>query len=139
MRTHPIIFMLLVAVLSAGTGAAAGYAIAGDRQVSSIEPVVLPTYYLSSTSPPALRGYPSRQSQYDPPAYNSNPRYILRTDHGFITVFYIQNGQDQPLTIKERTNTPASSLSPEEKKRLSDGIYIYTEEQLVRLLQDYGS
>ena len=142
MRINPIMHMLLVAVLSAGTGAAGGYAIARGSQESSAESIGLPVYHLyhlGSASPPGLIEYPGCQSNYDPSVYSANPKYILRTDHGFVTVFYIQDGQDQPLTLKERTRTPVSALSPEERKRLSDGIYIYTEEQLVRLLQDYGS
>jgi len=135
--------MLLVAVLSAGTGAAAGYTVANGSQrpsqESSIGSVGPPVHYLSSTTPSALGGYPHRQNQYDPPDYNPSPRYILRTDQGFVTVFYVQNAQDQSITIKERTRTPTCALSPEERQRLSDGIYIYTEEQLIRLLQDYDS
>ena len=139
MRIHPIIYTLLVAVLSAMSGVAAGYNIASGNKETSLEPSRLPFHYIDSYPSHTLEIYPDHQSQYDITIDSPNPRYILRTDHGFVTVFYIHNGQDQPLSIKERTRTPASALSPEERKRLSDGIYIYTEEQLLRLLQDYGS
>jgi len=147
--------MLLIAVLSAVTGAAAGYTIAGGGPESSIkssqessiessgrpliESIELPVHYLGSASPSALSVHPNRQNHHAPSVYSPNPRYVLRTDRGFVTVFYIQNEQDQPFTLKERTRTPTSALSPEEQKRLSDGIYIYTDEQLIRILQDYDS
>jgi len=139
MRIHPIIPVLLVAVLSAGTGAAAGYSIGRSNPQPFAETARLPIYHLAaaptSTTPPALSVHPA--DHYEPPV--SRPRYMLGTDHGFVTVFYIQNHQDQTLTLKERTRTPESALSPDERQLLSDGIYIYTEEQLIRVLQDYDS
>ena len=118
--------LALAAVISAFCGAAAGYAIGrGTHELP--EEVTLPIY-LAATSPSALQ--PPQQEM--PPI----PRYVLSTDHGFVAVF---NVSTQGLTLKERTRTPESALSPDERKRLSDGIHLYTEEQMLRALQDYGS
>ena len=129
MHRHQIIPFVLVAMLSAGGGAAVGYA-AGS--VGS-EPVAgaagLPMHYQYLTSPPALQEV-SPEVKID----SDGPMYMLGTDHGFVAVFY---AEDQSL--KERTRTPEAALSVEERERLASGIYIYTEEQLFRALQDYGS
>ncbi|MCL2399074.1 MAG: hypothetical protein FWC91_04915 [Defluviitaleaceae bacterium] len=65
-------------------------------------------------------------------------KYILGTDYGFVSVFY-NTASDQNLALKERTSTPTDTLPMDERRRLSKGIPVYSEEQLVKLLQDYGS
>ena len=135
MRRYQIIPLILVGVISAGSGAAAGYAFGSDNafgltnQKPIAEAAGLPVHHLAATSPSALQ---REMLEPDIPG----PLYLLGTDHGFVAIFYINN--DSPI-LKERTQTPESILSPEEQKRLANGIYIYTEEQLVRALQDYGS
>jgi len=128
----------MVAILSAGGGVAAGYGFGRGTQTMSAEAAEqsvellghLPGRWLdrqpASTSPPALQP-PPIEEEYQ-------PRYVLGTDHGFVAVFYAIDD-----TLKERTRMPESALSMEERKRLAQGIYIYTEEALVRALQDYGS
>jgi len=131
--------MLLIAILSAGTGAAAGYTISRSSHQSPAETIGLPIYHLAAAAPTSTTPAALEASQPDPaPLATSSPRYMLGTDHGFVTVFYIQNDH-QELTLKERTRTPESALSPDERERLQSGIYIYTEEQLMRVLQDYDS
>ena len=139
MRIHPIVTMVLIVALSSGTGVAAGYGLGRNSQGLLTEAAGIPAHYLAATSPPALSTSPPDQNQYEPSVANPQPRYVLGTDHGFVAVFYIQNDLNQTLALKERTLTPETALSIDERKRLTDGIYIYTEEQLVRLLQDYGS
>ena len=140
MRKYQIIPLILVGVLAAGGGGVAGYTIGSGTAAPLEEALILSNYRLAaagySTSPSALQiGQPQVSENslelYD---YNSLPRYKLGTDHGFVAVFYAESH-----ALKERTKTPASALSPEEHERLTNGIYIYTEEQLVRALQDYGS
>ena len=135
MRRYQIIPLVLVGILSAGGGVVAGYAIGDNSPSLPVEANQMPVHYLASTSPPALREDWSPVQDLSE-QYNSQPRYVLGTDHGFVAVFY---AMDENQALKERTSTPESSLSPEERERLAGGIYIYTEEQLISALQDYGS
>ena len=134
MRRYQIIPMVLAAVFSAGGGGVIGYAIGTGQEVSA-ESADMPAHYLASTSPPALSP-PIIVPFDDEDDRLGRPRYRIGTDHGFVAVFYVA---DDYLALKERTRTPESALSSEERERLADGVYIYTEEQLVRALQDYGS
>jgi hypothetical protein len=56
---------------------------------------------------------------------------------GYVAVFY-DNDTDQP-ELRELTETPASSLPEQERKKLEKGISVYGEDELVRILQDYNS
>jgi len=131
MQKKSIICLALVAIFSAGGGVAAGYAIGSGSYEIVQKDAELPIQHLAATSPPALR------REYFPEAEPAKPRYLLGTDHGFVAVFSISDSNTQILI--ERTNTPEIALSPEERERLESGIFIYTEEQLVKALQDYGS
>jgi hypothetical protein len=64
-------------------------------------------------------------------------RYVLSIFDGYVTVFFAaENGKQE---IMQKTSTPVSVLSEEEQHRLADGIKIVNDEQLARILQDYGS
>ena len=139
MRRYQIIPLIVVGVLAAGTGGVVGYAVGSVNTAALDEALIASDHQLAAagrtTSPPALRGERSQMpDNISAPSEDFLPRYMLGTDHGFIAVFYADD-----RALKERTMTPASALSPEERERLVSGIYIYTEEQLVRALQDYGS
>ena len=135
MRRYQIIPLILVGVLSAGGASVIGYAFGRSGQDSLAETNRLaeePIRYLAaagsgySSSPSALRDsrLPSEPA----------PKYILGTDHGFVAVFHAADGG-----LKELTRTPEAALSPEERELLTNGVFLYTEEQLIRALQDYGS
>jgi len=62
--------------------------------------------------------------------------YILTSQDGYIIVRYAEGNGAGIRTI---TNTPVTSLAWEEQERLAAGIRIYTEEALIRILEDYGS
>ena len=130
MRRHQIIPFILTAIISALGGAGIGYTIGMNQQSFISETASIPAQYLAATSPQALQW----EAAYTAPEGFESPRYMLGTDHGFVAVFC---ASDQSL--KERTRTPESALTQEERERLADGIYIYTEEQLLRALEDYGS
>jgi hypothetical protein len=66
---------------------------------------------------------------------DSPPRYELSVLNGYITVFYAGDRSN----VKQVTGTPVVSLSREEQERLTIGIDIDDDEQLVKLLQDYDS
>ena len=67
----------------------------------------------------------------------SSQRYIIGEYQGLLAVFYAeeQNG----LILRELTDIPVSSLSPDEQARLREGIYILGEDNLMKALSDYGS
>ena len=139
MPKKSIICLALVAIFSAGSGVAAGYAIGISNQEQEVvrQDARLPTQQLAATSPPALWREYFPKAEPVKEAESAKPRYLLGTDHGFVAVFSISDSNTQVLI--ERTSTPEIALSPEERKRLENGIFIYTEEQLVKALQDYGS
>ena len=63
--------------------------------------------------------------------------YIVSVQDGFVSVFY-----QQPINgsiLKEITNTPVSTLHEDEQRRLLRGVPVSGEDELIRILQDYGS
>jgi len=64
-------------------------------------------------------------------------RYVVTSQDGYIVVHYAnsKNGEQ----IHRVTSTSVSSLPLEEQERLAEGIYIYNEDALFRILEDYGS
>lgn len=67
----------------------------------------------------------------------SSQHYILGEYEGYIAVFYQKeiNG----VNLKEITDTPVNSLSEEEQARLREGIRIEGNDELMKVLEDYGS
>ena len=63
-------------------------------------------------------------------------RYVVTVVDGYIAVFYADHAGGK---MKELTTTPAAGLPYTDRARLLEGIYIYSEEALARILQDYGS
>ncbi|MCL2500202.1 MAG: hypothetical protein FWE90_07680 [Defluviitaleaceae bacterium] len=63
-------------------------------------------------------------------------RYVVTVVDGYVTVFYADHAGGD---IKEATTTPVNVLPAADIERLQEGIRVYTEEALSRLLQDYGS
>jgi len=64
-------------------------------------------------------------------------RYVVTSQDGYIVVHYANSKSGEHIhTI---TGTSVSSLPPEEQERLAEGIYIYNEDALIRILEDYGS
>lgn len=74
-----------------------------------------------------------RKDVYD----ERNQRYIVGEKNGYITVFY-ENDKDGEI-VREITSILVSALPEEEQKRLADGITVIGDENLIKILQDYGS
>ncbi len=67
----------------------------------------------------------------------SDQHYIVSDLDGYVAVFY-----ETPINgtrLKEMTNTPIIALSQVEQNRLKEGIYISGKEELIKILEDYGS
>ena len=62
--------------------------------------------------------------------------YVVKILDGYITVYYSEHNGGG---IKVFTNIHAGALSREDQDSLIQGIRVYSEEELVRILQDYGS
>jgi len=125
MQIRPLI-PIATAIISAIAGLIIGYAVGNTQEVAASppEPNIYELSHISNTSPAAIV----------PAVDVVSPKYVLGESNGFVAVFYYNQ-----LDVKEMTRTPTSSLTDSEFKRLSEGVNIYTDEQLVRILQDYDS
>lgn len=64
-------------------------------------------------------------------------RYIIGEYNGYVAVFY-----EEPvdgISLRDLTDTPISSLTPEEQSKLKIGISVLGDEALIRALEDYES
>jgi hypothetical protein len=64
-------------------------------------------------------------------------RYIIGEKDGFVAVFF--DTAQKRGNVKEITKTPVSSFSPDEQIRLAEGIYVTGRNNLIRILEAYGS
>lgn len=67
----------------------------------------------------------------------SDEVYLLAIYDGYVTLFY--ENEDMKLELKEKTEIPLSVLPEREQKQLQTGIYVYGEEDLIKLLSDFIS
>jgi hypothetical protein len=81
-----------------------------------------------------VTGYFEAEGAEDAPEQSP---YVLGIFDGYVTVFSTENQGRQE--VMQKTATPVSALPDEEQRRLADGVKIADEEQLARILQDYGS
>jgi len=72
------------------------------------------------------------------PASAPAHKYVVTSHNGYIVVHYAAH-ESKSDPLRTATNISISSLAPEELERLAQGIHIYTEEALFRILEDYGS
>jgi len=76
----------------------------------------------------------------EPPAEPIEPPphlFVVTTVDGYIAVYHAAS--DGKGELIEITSTPTNALPLIEQSRLAQGIRIYTEEALIRILEDYGS
>lgn len=67
----------------------------------------------------------------------STERYTVGVLNGYVTVFYDEEVDGS--RVKEQTEIPVDALSEDEMSRLIAGIRVIGEEQLLKVLEDYGS
>ena len=135
-QARPLFPIGCVILLSACAGAVTGYAAGRQRAENhamvdeALSPVRLRGVPYAFTGQPAVgKGLPSEAPE--------EARYVVGMANGFVAVFYaVPKGGE---TLKELTATPTIALPLEEQRRLLEGIMVYTDEQLVKILQDYGS
>lgn len=68
---------------------------------------------------------------------DEDENYIVGVKDGFIAVFL--NNTIKEDNIKEITSTPINALLPDEQIRLQEGIVVKGKDNLVKILEDYGS
>ncbi len=66
----------------------------------------------------------------------SNQYYVIGEQEGYVAVFYEM--ETNGTCLKEITDTPLSALSEDEQKRLREGIHVFGEDALVRILEDFN-
>jgi len=82
-------------------------------------------------------GSKSELPQQDLQAQLPDHKYVVTARDGFIVVLYA--GHNKSGTVHTITNTPITALPQEEQERLANGINVYSEEALFRILEDFGS
>jgi len=65
--------------------------------------------------------------------------YVVTVQDDFIIVRHVEAVGKVCGPMYMTTNTPVSALPIEEQQRLADGIFIYDEDSLFRILEDFGS
>ena len=95
----------------------------------------LPVSYYDSFEPPAQQSAPP-YNHPGPDDDASTHLFVVTTLDGYLVVYH---ADEYGGGLKEMTNTHVGALAPEELERLTIGIRIYSDEELVRILQDYGS
>lgn len=61
--------------------------------------------------------------------------YILREENGYILVYSVNESEEENLYMT--TNIPVEYLPETDKHALSKGLYVYGEEELNEILQDF--
>ncbi|MCL1883663.1 MAG: BofC C-terminal domain-containing protein [Defluviitaleaceae bacterium] len=118
-------------VASALAGIALGYFVFGPIGVSARDGIAAAAYESDAGFIELAEAEPETVISDSEPAHN----FIVTSRDGYIAVYYA--GEETEL--RELTFTPVNALPPEEQERLAQGIHIYTEEALTRILEDYGS
>jgi hypothetical protein len=139
--------LIVTCTASALLGIALGYFVFGPIGVSARTGAANPPPETAEerkiekiTTEPLLAyvNYDTKSAQeFEPDREPTTPahRFIVTSKDGVIVVYHAGEKSE----IKEVTLTPVNALPPEEQERLAQGILIYTEEALIRILEDYGS
>ena len=132
------IIALAACLTSIMLGIVFGYFISGRNLVIALETMPELEYevILEATDTHAM---PDVIDDITIPVYAGTPpthRYVVTVVDGFVAVFYASHTGG---ALKEVTTAAAHALSAYELEQLEAGIFIYTEEALARILQDYGS
>jgi len=123
-----VVPFLCVAVLAASSGLAMGYHM--GRRVGEMESLAAGLYGPSHTVAQSALRVLAHPAYHDTAA---EPLYVLGTAGGQVAIFCAEGD------VKEVTGRAATALPAEEQARLQGGIPLFTEEELMRALQDYHS
>ena len=131
--------MVAIAICFSAIGFVVGYLIWGPigTVTATAGPAVKPqaNVYESNALPmAAIQEIPHTpiEAQAPLPPY----RYVVTTQDGYVVVLSTGKTGEDMHTV---TDIFVSALPPEEQARLAEGIFIYDEHALFRILEDYGS
>ena len=97
-----------------------------------------PEYTYASFNPEILPPYTEAEILPEPPLQPPGHKYVVTVQDGYIVVLYAVQG-NKAAEIKTATGISVAALPPEEQERLTQGINVYDEDTLFRILEDYGS
>jgi len=69
----------------------------------------------------------------------SGQNYILGVYNGFVAVYIDEGAESGKSALKEVTGRPVSALDANDVSKLEGGVRVTGDEELYKLLQDYGS
>jgi len=141
--------MLAVFTCTALFGIVAGYLVFGPLRTAATETTrayygyaqqdtpYQTLIYAETLYPPATVYAPPEATtmQATPPAY----RYLVTSRDGQIVVYYADTGGKAHTRVNMIVNTSVAALPQEEQALLLQGILVHTEDELFRILEDYGS
>ena len=146
MGKQDILLHLATCVLSVLLGIGLGYAFfASPEDMANIEPIAEHLETVHASVEPEL--LPQQQAEYEPamevfseltPPHIPH-MYIVTSKDGSVVVYYANPSGEPPDQIRTITNISVAALPLEEQARLTQGILVYTEDALFRILEDYGS
>jgi hypothetical protein len=123
------ILIITACVLSVLSGLAFGYLLFGGASVNA-------NIHTRADEVVPTSGTVNEVVTIDGFAEDVLPRYVVTAVNGYVAVFYADHAGGG---IMETTTIPLNVLPEYDILRLTQGIYIYTDEALARILQDYGS
>jgi len=65
--------------------------------------------------------------------------FLVSSRDGLIVVYYAPKDGESASHLRTITNISTAALPQEEQERLAEGIAVYSEDELLRLLEDYSS
>ena len=137
-------YVMGICFISAIVGMGLGYFIFGSMLGKNTE-VNAEEYtpfskYIPDEEPEIVLAYSDisiMPAEITPPAPEPSHLFVVTSRDGYITVYHA--AIDGTGEIKEVTSIKTNALPLIEQQRLAQGINIYTEEALIRILEDYGS
>jgi len=97
-----------------------------------------PEHIYANFIPQIVPTYTETEAPTEPLPDLPGHKYVVTAVEGYIVVLYAAQ-ENKVAQAKTITGISVASLPPEEQERLSQGINVYDEDALFRILEDYGS
>lgn len=143
MQKHEHIIIIAIIIFFSLLGFGAGFVVFGPLRTSH-SVAATETGYLQHDMSIAGLEFPPRMEEVVPEPEQESPvppaahLYVVTTQNGYITV-HLANVDGRAGEQVRTLSTSVASLPAEEQERLAHGINVYTEDALIRILEDYGS
>ncbi|MCL2360938.1 MAG: BofC C-terminal domain-containing protein [Defluviitaleaceae bacterium] len=133
----PTLVCLAACTVSVLMGFVVGYIFLGQHENAYIYAEAAEPYRADITHPVTADTYIEQPVEEIPSIIEEETHlYVVTALDGYIVIFHAASYGGG---LKEITSTPVGILDSDEQERLAEGIKIYSEEALTRILQDYGS